>query len=247
MQVRTDMLPRITIGLALACCALFFANAASADEVVVSDPGSDFDLIYDSDQLGLFGTPTLINNTIFFTPTSFFALSEDGSPPFGDGEEITNSTVTFRLVAKDSSKLLKNFQVQANGDYRLDGAGASVDVDGQIRLFDPENSFAQFTDPLTPQSNLAINDGNSHDWVATAGITNFPGSNEVVVTLQNILTASTTLLGTSAFIEKKFEGIMITVIPIPAAAWLFGSGLIGLGIMRRRRTHNVEGLTAQAA
>lgn len=238
------MLPRLNFGLALAVCALFVANIAAADEVVVSDPGSNFDLIYDSDQLGLFGTPTLVNNTVFFTPTSFFALSEDGAPPLGDGVETTHSTITFRLVAKDDKMVLHDFRVQANGDYRLDGAGASVDVDGQIRLFDPENSFVQYTDPLVPQSNLAINDGNSHDWTATAAITNFPGSNEVVVTLQNILTASTTLLGTSAFIEKKFEGIQITVVPIPAAAWLFGSGLVGLGLMRRRRRTGAETVAA---
>ena len=211
-----------------------FTGAAWAEEVTVSDPGSSFDLIYDTDNLGLFGVPTLLNNTVFFTPTNFFALSEDGVPPAGDGEEITNSTVTFRLVAKDPSILLQNFQVQANGDYRLDGAGTAVDVDGQIRLFDPEDPFNQFTDQLTTSSDLTINDANSHDWEATAAL-GISGSNEVVITLQNILTASTTELGTSAFIEKKFEGVQITVVPIPAAAWLFGSGLLGLGLMRRRR------------
>ena len=215
--------------------AFAFANAVSADEVTVSDPGSSFDLIYDTDNLGLFGVPTLVNNTVFFTPTTFFALSEDGVPPLGDGEEITNSTVVFRLVAKDPSTLLQNFQVQANGDYRLDGAGTSVDVDGQIRLFDPEDPFNQFTDHLTTSSDLTIADSNTHDWVATAAI-GFSGANEVVITLQNILTASSTMLGTSAFIEKKFEGVQISVIPLPAAAWLFGSSLLGLGLVRRRRT-----------
>jgi len=220
--------------LLLVFSAFAFASAASADEVTVSDPGSSFDLIYDTDNLGLFGVPTLVNNTVFFTPTTFFALSNDGIPPAGDGVETTNSTVVFRLVAKDPSTLLQNFQVQANGDYLLDGLGTEVDVDGQIRLFDPEDPFNQFTDHLTTSSDLTIADGNTHDWVATAAL-GFSGANEVVITLQNILTASTTLIGSSAFIEKKFEGVQITVVPIPAAAWLFGSGLLGLGLMRRRR------------
>jgi hypothetical protein len=211
-----------------------FTGAAWAEEVTVSDPGSSFDLIYDTNNLGLFGVPTLVNNTVFFTPTTFFALSNDGIPPLGDGVSTTNSTVVFRLVAKNPSTLLQNFLVQANGDYRLDGLGTEVDVDGQIRLFDPEDPFNQFTDQLTTSSDLTINDGNTHDWEATAAL-GFSGSNEVVITLQNILTASSTLLGSSAFIEKKFEGVQITVVPIPAAAWLFGSGLLGLGLMRRRR------------
>jgi hypothetical protein len=50
---------------------------------------------------------------------------------------------------------------------------------------------------------------------------------EVRLTVQNLLTAETTALGENAFIQKKFS-ISIPQIPVPAAVWLFGSGLIGL-------------------
>jgi hypothetical protein len=36
--------------------------------------------------------------------------------------------------------------------------------------------------------------------------------------------------------NANFDMTTLTVVPIPAAAWLFGSGLLGLvGVARRRR------------
>jgi hypothetical protein len=62
------------------------------------------------------------------------------------------------------------------------------------------------------------------------------------VTIENVLTATSITQAESAFIEKKFAGGSVglvvnpTAIPVPAAIWLFGSGLLGLvGIARRKR------------
>jgi hypothetical protein len=67
----------------------------------------------------------------------------------------------------------------------------------------------------------------------------------VGLTLQNTLTAVSSAEGEFAWIQKKAVGSEIIVstsefppaiVPIPAAAWLFGSGLLGLiGIARRKK------------
>ena len=59
------------------------------------------------------------------------------------------------------------------------------------------------------------------------------------MSINNILTASTSSSGESAFIDKDvIAGTTMTVettpIPVPAAVWLFGSALGLLGWVRRR-------------
>ncbi|MBT8421665.1 MAG: hypothetical protein KJP03_00945, partial [Gammaproteobacteria bacterium] len=61
---------------------------------------------------------------------------------------------------------------------------------------------------------------------------------DVNANIQNNLSATTTQAATSAMIEKKFGaiGIEVTVVPVPAAVWLFMSALGLLGSLRMRRT-----------
>jgi hypothetical protein len=58
----------------------------------------------------------------------------------------------------------------------------------------------------------------------------------VMLQLENDLTADSNSPGDSALIQKKFGafGVEVTIIPVPAAAWLFGSALALLGWIRRR-------------
>ena len=61
-------------------------------------------------------------------------------------------------------------------------------------------------------------------------------TNEVIYL--NLLDA----IGPDAGARKiKTAGIAVTSVPVPAAAWLFGSGLLGLITMARRRGHRVQG------
>jgi len=55
--------------------------------------------------------------------------------------------------------------------------------------------------------------------------------------LQNTSTAESTVLGDQALIQKKFGafGVQVTVVPVPAAAYLFGPALALLGWRIRRR------------
>lgn len=40
------------------------------------------------------------------------------------------------------------------------------------------------------------------------------------------------------FIKLEAYSLNITTVPVPAAAWLFGSGLLGLIVVARRKTHS---------
>ena len=43
--------------------------------------------------------------------------------------------------------------------------------------------------------------------------------------------------GTSVeFVDGAINGVIVSAVPIPAAVWLFGSALAGLGWMRRKQT-----------
>lgn len=45
--------------------------------------------------------------------------------------------------------------------------------------------------------------------------------------------------GTSLDVPRKNRHKQLTPVPVPAAAWLFGSGLLGLGFLSRRRRKSI--------
>ena len=60
---------------------------------------------------------------------------------------------------------------------------------------------------------------------------------DVLVSIQNTLTAYTDANGEKAWIQKKlsFVASEVAIVPVPAAVWLFGSSLLGLGVLRKKR------------
>ena len=61
----------------------------------------------------------------------------------------------------------------------------------------------------------------------------FSAANSMSLNIQNTLQAYTDANGESAWIQKKIT-LVVSEVPVPAAVWLFGSALAGLGWMRRR-------------
>ncbi len=213
---------------------LLSGNALAEDWKTLT--GTNVTYVYDADVTGLYGTPFLSGDSLVFTPTNFNALSADG------GFVQTSSTVNVKVYA-NGGYTLSAFNLTELGDYYLIGSDAEVAVGGQIRLFDLDNISNQLTDPITATAPLTVTTtfGNyqTTNWQANAAIavpTNW--SSGVNLTIENILLAHTTQVGSAAFVEKKLTGNSVVITPVPEAEtyamMLAGLGLVGFMARRRR-------------
>ena len=242
----------ILSGLALALSFTHGQAASVCDPYAVNSgdvavEGATVCFVYDPANIDpLFGSLTVSGDNIFANPTDFKATSNDGA-----GTVQVSGTGTIQVIAKPGY-VLDGINVGEVGDYRMSqttGGSTSVDVDGWLRVFDWFDATPVFgteeTTYLTIAGDLTIADGNNHSWTGSGGFdlttAKWDGRDHVGLTLQNTLTAFSSAVGDQAMIQKKAVGSEITVsiettpVPLPAAAWLFGSGLLGLARIARRR------------
>ena len=238
MKKNTFCLRPIVVGMLLLGTGI--ASAASVTLV-----GTNVDFTFDDTLMGLFGTPTVTGNTIFFTPIEFKAISTNG-----EGTVLSTSNMNM-VITPNQGMTLSSIGLQERGDYSLNGHSSSVGIGGQIRAFDIANPIAvEDSAPILTSSDLTIHDNKFHNWVATADIdlssALWQNTGAINFTLENVLEATTVSHFSKALIDKKFSGFWITAassdqlispseVPVPAAAWLFGSGLVGIAGVSRRR------------
>lgn len=221
----------------------FIGTAVTYQSVTESSP---------TDAVPLFGTPTLIGNTLDFNPT-FTSFATGGASDQTDGQ------LNFRITANPGFAIPTVMFSEA-GDFTLTGAGtaatlASVSatffidiyaVDG-VTLGAPLLTTASMT--FSPASGtfdrLAFPGAGATIWsgsfnfdinaaLAGANIPFVNGATEISVVLDNILTTSSEN-GTSARISKKdFKGVGITVPVVPEPS-ILALTLCGAGLMFARR------------
>lgn len=222
--------------LAVALGSMFAFGSAQAASVTLS--GSFFDVTYDDALTGLFGTPTLVGDTLSWAPS--------GSPGFtaasyGQGINVTNSTFAVTVTAKDNY-LIDGASLWESGDYFFFGDGSGVSATGQLRGRSLDTAGSPISTTSIVAGSFAANapfDFATTDWTATALVTLDESSKSATFTIQNILAAYNppNSFPTAAFIEKKNVDLTIAVSAVPEAdtylMMLAGLGMIGLMAKRR--------------
>ncbi|MEO8223476.1 MAG: VPLPA-CTERM sorting domain-containing protein [Gammaproteobacteria bacterium] len=181
-----------------------------------------------------FGAPTLIGDAVRFLPSAFSADSLNGA-----GAASTSRFFIFDRVFSNAGGEIASITTIESGDYFItNGVSVGAQLYTQITNNDPNYAFEFATNT---QSFSAVSPTNSAvtPWSLSGTLTpaaSFIGSaKDISFGLQNTLQALTSTAASEAFIQKKFSIDVIAVVPVPAAAWLFASGLGLLGMARRRR------------
>ena len=233
-------------GPLLAAIALFSLVGTYAQAATVTDCGTDVCFTYDDSTR--FGTATIVQNSIFFAPTNFAASSTNG-----DGLKVRRVTLNITIDVTNPEFSMSQFFLEEQGDYLLEGERASVRANGLFAVTSGtktcENPYSSIFPalPCRKSDTFTAGDllvqGTLTNWSASSFIdladnAEWANDTSVVMTLQNNLNATTFVNGEQAFIQKKFAGVGIRVlpeVPVPAAVWLMGSALGLLGMIRRRR------------
>ena len=151
--------------IVLACASAFCASGAIAATQTLN--GTAFDISYDDAVVGLFGTPTLLGNSLFFAPggSPGFSAQTDG------GLDVTNSTFSFTISA-NQGYTLNTFALLEEGDYFYFGSVAGVAASGQLRVKPLEPLASTLTAALSPSSFVANSafDFTTQNWSAGATI-----------------------------------------------------------------------------
>jgi len=209
--------------------ALVGGNASAVTMVTLA--GTNVDYTFDQEDLGLFGTASVLGGSLVFTPTNFAATS-DGSPAATHLINVTVSAHTgYQLTA---------FNLNEEGGYSLAGEEASAYVSGYLGALDIEGNTSNYLN-----SNLQPSLSNG-TWSASAGVTlpatGWGGADGIVgsvsIAISNDLFADSGS-GSSASIYKDFVGITAITAPVPEAEtyamMLAGLGLVGFMVRRRSR------------
>jgi len=214
-----------------------FSICTLSNAATVHLAGDTVDFYYDDSQSGMsaYGTLSAVGNSIFAQSVNLSADASNGS------STSTNALGTITIVAHTGYSF-DFMQVAQFGDYSVSGSGASVNVSGTLFVEDSDNSSTLSVSTLSV-TGLGLNDGQTHEWQATSGFdlstATWNNVNSIELSLDTLLSATTSTSGESAFTESKFVGggmvtIETSVVPVPAAIWLFGSGLLGLASIARR-------------
>ncbi|MDP2870703.1 PEP-CTERM sorting domain-containing protein [Methyloversatilis sp.] len=220
--------------LVVALGSVFALSSAQAASVTLS--GSFFDVTYDDALTGLFGTPTLVDNTLSWTPSGSPGFS---AASYGEGIKVTNSTFAVTVTAKDNY-LINGASLWESGDYFYFGDGSGVSATGQLRgrgmdmAGSPIATTSIVAGSFTPN---ALFDFSTTDWTATALVTLDESSKSATFIIQNILAAYNppNSFPTAAFIEKKNIDLAISVVPEADTYLMMLAGLGMIGLMAKRR------------
>ena len=223
---------------------IFWVGHASA--AIVHLAGTNVDFYYDNAQPGMdaFGAPAVAGDNLIFTPGQFRAESNDGvGVHTGTATDTISSQFRVQAVAR-TDIFLDGVAIRELGTYRMSGLGTQVNMGAAMTVTDNNDFFNTTVQNLQTSSNFTIQDGNLQNWSASGAVDlttlQWANLNNIWIVLENNLSAVSLSPGTSAFIQKNIIGesvkiSVLTEVPVPAAAWLLGSGLLALFATSRKR------------
>jgi hypothetical protein len=221
------------LALALLCLCI------TARAATVTVFGTDVKFTFDDSTL--FGTGIAVGNSLIFQPTSFRAESLNGA-----GTDLANETLNIQVESITDNYVIETVVMQELGDYFLSGTDAEVTANGRLQVTSntkTDGLFPYMADQIFNVGGLTVQNA-ATDWSggATVDMSSIAGwGSDTLITaqMQNNLSATTLNNGETAWIQKKAGavGLIVNPVPIPAAIWLFGAGLLGFAGVARRRRH----------
>jgi len=229
-------------------CGLSQTSGASVDYGDFSGTMVDFSGVNETtnsigDPPALFETPIHKEgwDQLLFFPSAFSAASS------GPDSDTTTGTLRMTITAKSGTPI-ERVIIEEFGDYSMTGASGTAEAKFNGTLLVTPTSGPPIP-AIDYQGDVFTFPGDSAGpfssrWEADLTALGFPVF-EAELTFDNLLQASSAL-GTDAFIQKKLTNgpaIRLSVnndpvVPVPAAIWLLGSGLLGIWpIAKRRRWH----------
>lgn len=218
----------------------FVISAQTASAAPVTQCGPTICYTYDDAQVavGLFGQPTLVGDSVRFLPPNFRAQSDDGALT-----DTATANFIFDDVYTKSGNDIYSIRVIESGDYEITN-GDWVSADMYLQIANNNNAL-DLTSSLS-SFDASGDSGGIQRWMLDDTIrpledqsdllgTPWADSSSLALNIQNTLQAYTDANGETAWIQKKIT-LSISEVPVPAAVWLFGSALAGLGWLRRRQT-----------
>lgn len=224
---------------AVGACAL--AAAFSANAAIINSCGPNVCYEYESTQTAttLTGQPTRVGDSMEFLAPAFVATSSGGAGWITSGPANFIFSRVYTVSALDE---ITTFTVGEEFDYEIITGG---EVRATLYTQARSNILATDGTSVSPPDFVATGDsaGNQINGITALLYPAFvfagPAS-DMQVSIQNTLRAFTDSPGQLASIQKKFTLVTNTIlspeiVPVPAAIWLFGSGLGVVGLVRRRQ------------
>ncbi len=236
-----------------------FLGSAQAAIVQIDNPSVNYILEYDDTDLGLYGTPTIGGTgKVEFTPPNFRAQSSFGfcNTPFTGGPACAvQSDLKLTLIAR-TGFAFDGLTLDEGGTYKLKGVTGFVDANGFMNVWEGGTISGAFnTDPILNTTSY-VSDNVFRPWAAASSSDltglQWDGISTIDILVSNTLEAfSAPSTSDAAEILKLTTGAGVSLgvdmnggaggaVPVPAAVWLFGSGLLGLvGVARRKGRQSV--------
>lgn len=216
--------------LAVAGAIGLAAAVAPVSAATVTQCGPNICYQYDDAQSGMasFGNPSVTGDALVFLVPNFRAESLDGA-----GLDQALDSFVIDSVYALNGEALAYVGITEFGDYEITN-GDRVSAALDLYLEDNDTSESGTVSDLFAASG---DSAGLQTWQISAyhnPSMYFSTAEDVMITITDTLEAETDATGEAAWIQKKISLVATTVVPIPAAVWLFGSALGLAGFIRRR-------------